>query len=140
MLLCILIFIYGFVRSLMLCGDYTLFPSLSLARMPVPKFPSDAVVTWFFAVLLTLWLSCLCVHSLPLRSIVCSKYDPNMFKKQGQRHEQPYQANLETSMHAEILVLRPSTEPLLVVPFPSASSKLLVFNILRHRRKYNFLA
>ena len=32
----------------MLCGDYTLFSSLSLARMPVPKFPSDVVVAWFF--------------------------------------------------------------------------------------------
>jgi hypothetical protein len=32
--------------------------------MPVPEFPSDAVVAWFFVVLLALWLSCLCAHSL----------------------------------------------------------------------------
>jgi hypothetical protein len=48
-------------------------------------FPSDAVVACFFDVLLALWLGCLCAHSLPLRSIVCSKYDPNMYDKQGQR-------------------------------------------------------
>ena len=52
--------------------------------MKKPVLGSDAVVvTGFYDVLLTLRLSCLCAYSLPLRSIVCSKYDPNRLAAQA---------------------------------------------------------
>ena len=46
-------------------------------------------------VLLTLRLSCLCAHSLPLRSIVYSKYDPNRLAAQA-----TLATNLGTAMRA----------------------------------------
>jgi hypothetical protein len=65
--------------------------ALLVAHMFLPKFSLGSAVAWFFDVLLTLGLSCLCAHSLPLRSIVSSKYDPDMPREQDWRRELHWQ-------------------------------------------------